>query len=66
VPVRSTRRHRRVSRAALIDTWKHVSKRRSHFPNELDTLTKINWLLVNIVSRTYTARLAKERLEGQL
>jgi hypothetical protein len=50
----------------LIDTWKHVSKRRSHFPNELDALTKINWLLVNIVSRTYTARLAKERLEGQL
>jgi hypothetical protein len=41
--------------------WQH-----SFYPFNFKLETDRSITLVNIVSRTYTARLAKERLEGQL
>ena len=61
--------YRRVFLAASTGTWKPV--RNAHFgqnysAHPIDTKKADGpIILVNIVSRTYTARLAKGRLEGQ-
>lgn len=59
-----SRPHRPVFRAALTVTWKPVSARPCNFILT-ESLADNSDTLVNIISRTYTARLAKERLEGQ-
>ena len=59
-----SRPRRPVFHAALTVTWKPVSARPCNFILP-ESLADNSDTLVNIISRTYTARLAKERLEGQ-